>query len=197
MTKNLAKEQNSSKRLMANFKEYRVFRSPRTSRTDFLHQQLVLPSPLPTPHVIDMPPEFLEANVGYIASWSEVEGRSSSCPRRKEDSKAKKSWSSFCTIVVPRRRHDPPLINVPDLSGALSLFSVSLPLLLSSAPLPPPLASSVLPPVAFSCFPLCPLLLLFLPEPCLCLFSLFYELLLVSFIIGVRHSARVVRRHCG
>ena len=46
-------------------------------------------------------------------------------------------------------------------------------------------------PCLFSCSLLCPLLLLFLPEPCLCLFPLFYKLLLVPFIIGVRHSARV------
>jgi len=87
---------------------------------------------LPTPHVIDTPPEFLEANIGYIASWSEAEGRSNSCPRQKEDLKAKKSSSSFCAVVVPWQRRDLPLIDVPDLSGVLSLFSVSLSLLLSN-----------------------------------------------------------------
>ena len=114
---------------------------------------------MPTPHVVDEPPEFLEANIRYVAFWSEAEGRSNSCPRRKEDSKAKKSSSSFCAVVVPRRRRDLPLIDVPDLSGILPLFSMSLSLLLSSTLLPPPLAFSVLPPVAFS-LPPSPLFLL-------------------------------------
>ena len=50
-------------------------------------------------------------------------------------------------------------------------------------------------PRLFSCFLLHPLLLLFLPEPCLCLFSSFYELLLIPFIIGVRVNGVV--RHYG
>ena len=122
---------------MANFKVYIRFRSPHTSRTDFPHQQLVLPSPSPIPHVTDAPPEFLETNIRYVASWSEVEGQSNSCPCWKEDSKAKKSSSSFCAIVVPWQRRDPPLIDVPDLSGVLPLFSLSPPLLVFFAPLPP------------------------------------------------------------
>jgi len=105
---------------------------------------------LPTPHVVDAPPEFLEANIGYIASWSEVEDRSNSGSRRKEDSKAKKSLFSFCTVVVPWRQHNLPLIDMPDLSGVLPLFSVSLSLLLSFALRPPPLTFSVPPPLSFS-----------------------------------------------
>jgi len=35
---------------------------------DFLYPQLILPSPLPTPHAVDEPPEFLKANIEYIAS---------------------------------------------------------------------------------------------------------------------------------
>jgi len=62
------KEQNLSRRLMANFEEYRVFQSLHTACMDFLYQQLILPSPLPTPHVVDVPLEFLEANIGYVAS---------------------------------------------------------------------------------------------------------------------------------
>ena len=122
---------------MANFEVCIRFRSPHTSRTDFPHQQLVLLSPSLTSHVIDAPLEFLKANIGYVASWSEAEGRSNSCPRWKEDSKAKKFLSSFCTIVVPRRRHNPPLINVLDLSGILPLFSLFPPLPVFFTPLPP------------------------------------------------------------
>ena len=132
---------------MANFEVCIRFRSPHTSRTDFPHQQLVLPSPSPIPHVVDAPPEFLEANIGYVASWSEVEGQSNSCPRRKEDPKAKKSSSSFCAIVAPRQRRDPPLIDVPDLSGVLPLFSLSPPLPVFFTPLPPVFSAPPLSPL--------------------------------------------------
>jgi len=91
---------------------------------------------LPTPHVVDEPPEFLEANIGYVASWLEAEGRSSSCPRRKENWKAKKSLSSFCAIVVLWRRRGPPQYDEPDLFGVLPSFSM---------PLPPPVVFSLLP----------------------------------------------------
>jgi len=91
---------------------------------------------LPTPHVVDEPPEFLEANIRYVASWLEAEGRSSSCPRRKENWKAKKSLSSFCAIVVLWRRRGPPQYDEPDLFGVLPSFSM---------PLPPPVVFSLLP----------------------------------------------------
>jgi len=152
MTKReLSKERKQFRQLlMANFEVYRVFQSLRTFCTDILHQQLILPSPLPTSHVVDEPLEFFEANIEYVASWSEAEGRSNSCPHWKEDLKAKKSSSNFCTVVVPRQQCDPSLIDEPDLSGVLPLFYVSLPLLLSSMLLPFPLVFAVPSPVFFS-----------------------------------------------
>jgi len=58
--------------LMANFGEYKVFQSLCTSHTDFFHQQLTSPFLLPTPCIIDGPPEFPWANNEHIASWSEA-----------------------------------------------------------------------------------------------------------------------------
>jgi len=83
MTKkeDLAKFINSGKLLTADFEEYRVFRNPRIFRMDSLHQQLILPFPWPPPHVVDGPPEFLEADTGHIASWSEADSQEDSSPR--------------------------------------------------------------------------------------------------------------------
>ena len=59
---------------MANFEKCTGFRSLYISHTDFLHQQLMFPFLLPTPHVIGEPPEFLVADIGHVASWSEAKG---------------------------------------------------------------------------------------------------------------------------
>jgi len=70
----LANEQKEIKqKLMANFEECTGFRSLHISYTDFLHQQLMFPFLLPTPHVVGEPPEFLVAGIRYVASWSEAE----------------------------------------------------------------------------------------------------------------------------
>ena len=103
---------------MAEFGEYTKFRSPRTSHTDFPHQRLASPFLLPTPHVVDEPPEFLVASIECVAFWSEAEGQLSSSPHRKEEKRAaERSSSNSCAVVVPWQRRDPPLNVWPDLSG--------------------------------------------------------------------------------
>ena len=72
--KQLAKKGKFKQILTANFGEYKVFRSPHTSHTDFLHQHLMFPFLLPTPHVVGEPLEFLVADIEHVASWSKVEG---------------------------------------------------------------------------------------------------------------------------
>jgi len=71
--------------LTAKFEEYRVFQNPYIFCTDFLHQQLVLPFPWLPPHIIGGPLEFLEADTGHVASWSEADSQGGSSPHRKEE----------------------------------------------------------------------------------------------------------------
>jgi len=60
---------------------------------------------LPTLCVVGEPPEFLVADINHIASWSEVEGRLSSSPCRKEEMRAaERSSSNSCAVVVPWQR---------------------------------------------------------------------------------------------
>ena len=128
---------------MANFEEYRVFQNPHIFRMDFLHQQLVLPFPWPTPHIVDRPPEFLEAGIGHVASWSEADNRGGSSPCQKEETRVvEKSSSSFCAVVIQWWRRGPPLGGVPDLSGIV-LLSAKLPLLPASSEVLPPTFSAL------------------------------------------------------
>ena len=133
MTKkeDLKKFINSGKLLTADFEEYRVFQNPRIFRTDSLRQQLIFPFPWPPPHVVDGPPEFLEADTGHVVSWLETDSREDSSPHRKEMTVVEMSSSNFFTIEQQRRRYNLPLDNVPDLSG------VVLPLVSGIALLPP------------------------------------------------------------
>ena len=85
---------------MARFKEYTRFRSPCTSHTDFLHQQVTSPFLLTTPCVFGEPPEFLVAGIEHVASWSEADSRRGSFPRQKEVKAVRRFLSSFCTVVV-------------------------------------------------------------------------------------------------
>ena len=79
----MTKKRNSAKKKKINkwkitygkFWGCKVSRSPRISPMDCPHQQQMLPSLLPTPHVVDGPPEFLSEGNEHVASWSEVKGR--------------------------------------------------------------------------------------------------------------------------
>jgi len=100
--KKLAEKETIRTKLIARFEEYTRFRSLCTSHTDFPHQQLTFPFPLPTLHIVGEPPEFFVAGIEYVASWSEVEGQLSSSSHQKEEMRvAEKSSSNSCTVVVP------------------------------------------------------------------------------------------------
>ena len=73
--KQLAEEEKFKQILMANFGEYKVFRSPYISHTDFLHQHLIFLFLLPTSHVVGLPLEFLVTGIKYVAFWSKTEGQ--------------------------------------------------------------------------------------------------------------------------
>ena len=79
--KKLAEEGKSRQMLIANFGKYKIFWSLCTSHMDFLHQQPTFLFLLPTPHVIDRPPEFPWASNGYVASWLEAKDRWGSSSR--------------------------------------------------------------------------------------------------------------------
>ena len=102
---------------MAKFEEYIESQNPRTSHTDFLHQQLTSLFLLITPRVFGEPPEFPVAGIEHIASWSEVGSQGGSCPRQKEMRAAERSSSNFCTVVVQRRQRGPLQVDEPDPSG--------------------------------------------------------------------------------
>jgi len=98
----------------------------------------MFPFLLPTPHVIDKPPEFLVAGIEYVVFWLGVEGQLNSFPYWKENWwEAGKSWPNFYAVVVPQWRRNQPLDSKPGLSG-IPLLSI-VPLLLSvfCTPLPP------------------------------------------------------------
>jgi len=89
---------------MANFGEYKVFQSLHISHMDFLNQYPMFPFLLLTPHIIGEPLKFLVADIEYIASWSKAEGQSDLFSHWKEELwEARKSWSNFCAVVVPRQ----------------------------------------------------------------------------------------------
>ena len=136
--KKLAEKETIQTILMAKFEGYTRFRSPHTSHIDFLHQRLAFPFLLPTPHVVDKPPEFLVASIERVAPRSEAGGQLSSSPHQKEEKRAaERSSSNSCAVVVPQQRRDPPLNVWLDLAGNLLLSAVSLPLPVFCAPLPP------------------------------------------------------------
>jgi len=64
----------SGKLFTANFGGCKVSQSLHISRTDCPHRRQMLPSLLPTPHVVDRPLEFLSEGNKHIASWSKAEG---------------------------------------------------------------------------------------------------------------------------
>jgi len=120
--KKLAEKGKFKQILTANFGEYKVFQSPHISHMDFPHQQLMFPFLLPTPCVIDRPPESLSANIKHVASWSEAESQEGLSPHWKEEIEAaEKSSTNFCAVVVLWWQRDPPRGNEPDLFGALLL----------------------------------------------------------------------------
>jgi len=103
---------------------------------------------LPTPRVVDEPPEFLVASIERVASWSEAEGQLSSSPRQKEEKRAaEKSLSNSCAVVVSQQQHDLPLSVWPDLTGDLLLSAVSLPLPVFCTPLSPVFSAPPLSPL--------------------------------------------------
>jgi len=141
MTKkeDLKKFINSGKLLIADFEEYRVFRNPRIFCTDSLCQQLILPFPWPPPHVVDRPPEFLEADTGHTASWLEADSQEDLSPRQKEEMMVvEMSSSNFFAVAVQRWQHDLPLDDVPDPSGVVLPF-------VSGVALLPPISGLSLP----------------------------------------------------
>ena len=120
------------------FEKYTRSQSLCTSRIDFLHQQLMSPSLLPTPRVVDRSPKFLWADNGDVASWLKAEDQEGSFPRWKKEMKvARRSLTNFCAVVVPRRQHNLPLDGKPDLFSVFLLSTILLFLPVFSKFLPP------------------------------------------------------------
>jgi len=142
MTKrrNLAKKKQQFRQLLtANFGGCKVSQSPYISCTDCPHQQQTFPSVLPTPRVVDKPPEFLSEGNRHVASWSEADNRGGSSSYWKEGTRVvEKSSFSFCAVVIQWRQRGLLQVDEPDPSGIALPFFSNVPLLLpiSGPPLP-------------------------------------------------------------
>ena len=101
--KKLAKKETIQKILTAKLKKYTGFRNPRTSHTDFPHQQLTPPFLLTTPCVFGEPLEFPVAGIERVASWSETDSRGGLSLHQKKKRVVGKFSFSFYAIVVQRQ----------------------------------------------------------------------------------------------
>jgi len=112
--KKLTKRLNSNEKLTANFEVCIGFQSLHTSCTDFLYPRVKPPSPSPTPHIIDEPPEFLVVGIKHVASWSEVGSQEGSSSHWKEEiTVARKSSPNSCAVVIPQQQRNSPQYDGP------------------------------------------------------------------------------------
>ena len=173
-----------------------VCRNWHTSHRDFHHPLAQFPTPsllLPSPGVA---PESPWEDNRLVVFLSEGGGRSDSSPPWTEETPMVPDSYSLTNFFSAPVRLPPVICLFLSLLFLLCLhlslrFLFLSPLFLRSPPQFLLLSPFLCCPCLFSCSPLRPLLLLFLPEFCLCLLSSFFEFLLVPFIIGIRHQSRI------